>query len=108
MELPHLNESVVQDEHNGSEIPSYFRVEEQHLSDITDVTSLWVSKTELPNHILEEIGKTPCKRNSPNYKGSVQNKSSLDDRQDKTRGETQYRVRVRKGHDGQANVLREE
>jgi hypothetical protein len=43
-----LDESVVQNEHDGRKIPSPLGVPEQHLSNITSVLDFRVSKTELP------------------------------------------------------------
>ena len=44
-----LNESVVEHKHEGSEPPRDAAVEEEHLSNVADITDLRVTETELPD-----------------------------------------------------------
>jgi len=67
-----LNECVVEHKHKGSEPPSDAAVEEEHLSNIANITDLGVTEAELPDH-----------------KRSVQDQSGNDHGQDKTRDQTQ-------------------
>ena len=43
-----LDEGVVQHEHDGGEVPGPAPVPEDELTDITNVTDLWVSHGEFP------------------------------------------------------------
>lgn len=51
-----LDEGVVQDEHDGREVPGPFRVPEQHLADVADVFELWMAKSEFPSLISKLNG----------------------------------------------------
>ncbi len=59
-----LNESIIQNKHDRRQVPGCFRVPEQHLADVADITSFWVPKTELP-----ALGKlmTQAKRAAQSY-----------------------------------------
>jgi hypothetical protein len=49
----YLDECVIQNKHNGCEIPRNWRVEKEHLSNVTDVSSFWMAQTKFPELILE-------------------------------------------------------
>lgn len=46
-----LDESVVQNKHNGSEPPSNVRIEEEHFANISDIADLGMSETKLPGNV---------------------------------------------------------
>lgn len=70
-----LDESIVQQEHDGCEIPGNFRVPEEHLPNVADVLSFRMAQTELPDN-----------------ERRVENEGCLDDRQDETGNQTEDRV----------------
>ena len=43
-----LNERIVEQKHDGSEIPCNLRVPKQHLANIAHVSDLGMAQTELP------------------------------------------------------------
>ena len=45
-----LNESIVQDEHNGRRPPCHSAIPEEHLAKVTDIADFGVAKTELPGY----------------------------------------------------------
>jgi hypothetical protein len=87
----YLNKSIIQYEHNGREIPSPCLAPEEHLTDIADVSDIWVAQAELPND-----------------KGGVEDETSNDNGQYQARYQSKDRVGVWERHDGQTYVLGEE
>ena len=67
-----LNESVVKHEHESGEPPRDAAVEEEHLSNVANITDLGVTEAELPNH-----------------EGCVKHKPSNNDGQNQTRDQPQ-------------------
>jgi hypothetical protein len=53
----YLNECVIQNKHDGCKIPRNWRVEKEHLSNVTDVSSFWMAQTKFPEPILESAHK---------------------------------------------------
>ena len=51
--LSHLNKSIVQEKHGGSQVPSPSPAPEEHLPEVTNVSNLGMAHTKLPN---EEAG----------------------------------------------------
>jgi len=43
-----LDEGIVEEEHDGREVPGYLRIPVQHLTDVADVADFRVSETEFP------------------------------------------------------------
>lgn len=107
-----LNECVVQEEHDGGEVPCPLRVPEEHLADIADVFSLRVTETEFPGGrkmSLEHLGERGRGRvDLPDDERGVKNERGLYHGQDETRDQAKHRVRVRERHDSQADVLGKE
>lgn len=55
----YLYERVVQDEHDGCEVPGCPGVPEQHLSNITDISGFGVPQTELPGGNVSRYSSPP-------------------------------------------------
>ena len=48
----YLNERVIQDKHDGCEIPRDSGVEKEHLSNVANISSFRMSQAELPDEVL--------------------------------------------------------
>src|ERR1700742_2915223 len=81
-----LDEGVVEDKHDGGEIPGPSLIPEEHLSDITYISDFWMTKTELPNN-----------------QRCIEDQSGDHDSQYQARNETKDRVGIWERHDSQAN-----
>ena len=101
-----LNEGVVEQEHDGREVPSPLGAPEEHLANVTNISSLGMSQTEFPS--LKSVLSRPTSDlivHLPNNERSVKHECGLNHGQDETGHETQDRVRVRERHDGQTDIL---
>lgn len=67
---PYLNESIVCQEHESSEIPNGLGTPEQGLTEVTNVTHFGVNQTITPNihisfsHLLGDIESKPNRKRS--------------------------------------------
>jgi hypothetical protein len=102
-----LNESVVEKKHHGSQVPRCFRAPKKHLADVTHIAGFRVPEAKFPTTISQWF-QSRCGGTIPDDERCIEHKCCLHNGQDKAWHQTQDRVRVRKGHDGQTNVLREE
>jgi hypothetical protein len=53
-----LNESVVQEEHDGSQVPCCFGIPEEHLTNVANIAGFWMPEAELPGRVSEEHSTT--------------------------------------------------
>lgn len=103
-----LDESVVQDEHEGSGPPCPSLTPEQHLSNVADILYFRVTQAELPTILSDTIRNMSFAFNIPENERGVQDQSGNDDGQDQTGYQAESSVRVWERHDSQADVLRKQ
>ena len=78
----YLDECVVQDKHDGREIPRNRRIEKEHLSNVADISSLRMSQTKFPNEDLEGGLKVVIPASIPDDERRIQDEGGLNNRQD--------------------------
>ena len=101
----YLDECVVQDKHDGCEIPRNRRIEKEHLSNVADISSLRMSQTKLPSEDLEGGSKVVVPASIPDDERRIQNEGGLNDRQDQSGHQTEDGVRIWEGHNSQTDVF---
>ncbi len=101
-----LDEGVVEQEHDGREIPSPLGAPEEHLPNVTDISNFRMSQTEFP--ILRSVLRCPPSNlivHLPNNERSVKHECGLYHGQDEAGYKAKHRVRVWERHDGQTDIL---
>lgn len=107
-EETNLDESVVQQEHDGGQIPCDFRVPEEGLANVTHVADIWVTQAKLPKSVISTylLKKPPMV--IPDSQRGIQHHRRDEHGQDQARNETQDGIGPGKRHDRKTDILGEQ